>query len=47
MIRLGGPIFDPPSDPEEVARAHLASGYRAAYCPEVSLSDKNRIREIL
>ena len=46
MIRLGGPILDPPSDPEELARAHLACGYRAAYCPEVSLSDKNRIREI-
>ncbi len=46
MIRIGGPIFDPPSEPEELARAHLACGYRAAYCPEVSLSDKNRIKEI-
>ena len=46
MIRLGGPILDPPNDPEELARTHLACGYRAAYCPKVSLSDKNRIREI-
>lgn len=46
MIRLGGPILDPLNDPEELARAHVACGYRAAYCPEVSLSDKNRIREI-
>ncbi len=46
MIRLGGPILDPPSDPEELARAHVASGYRAAYCPKISLSDTNRIREI-
>jgi len=46
MIRLGGPILDPPNDPEELARAHLACGYRAAYCPEVSPLDKNRIREI-
>ena len=45
-LRLGGPIFDPPNDPEELARAHLTCGYRAAYCPEVSLSNKNRIREI-
>ncbi len=45
MIRLGGPIFDPPNDPEKWARAHLACGYRAAYCPEVSLSDRKRISE--
>lgn len=45
-LRLGGPIFDTPNDPEELARAHLTCGYRAAYCPEVSLSNKNRIREI-
>ena len=46
MIRLGGPMFDPSNDPEELARAHVACGYRAAYSPKVSLSDKNRIREI-
>lgn len=46
MIRLGGPIFDPPNDPEELARAHLASGYRAAYCPEVSPLDKKHIHKL-
>lgn len=46
MIRLGGPIFDPPSDPEELARAHLTSGYRAAYCPEVSPLDKKHIHKL-
>ncbi len=46
MIRIGGPIFDPPSVPVELERAPLACGYRAAHCPEVSLSDKNRIKEI-
>lgn len=46
MIRLGGPILDPPNDPEELARAHLTCGYRAAYCPEVSLSDKEYISEL-
>ncbi len=46
MIRLGGPIFDTPNDPEELARAHLTCGYRAAYCPEVSLSDKEYISEL-
>lgn len=46
MIRLGGPMFDAPHDPEELARAHVACGYRAAYCPDVSLSDTERIREI-
>ena len=45
MIRLGGPILDPPNDPEELARAHLTWGYRAAYCPKIPLSDTNRIRE--
>jgi len=46
MIRLGGPIFDPPNDPEELARAHLACGYRAAYCPEVSPLDRDYISEL-
>lgn len=46
MIRLGGPILDPLNDAEELARAHVACGYRAAFCPKVSLSDTERIREI-
>ncbi|MCS7238558.1 MAG: TIM barrel protein [Thermoguttaceae bacterium] len=45
-VRLGGPIFNPPQDPEELAVAHRRLGYRAAYCPAVSLSDKERIRDI-
>ena len=45
-LRLGGPILDTPNDPEELARAHLTCGYRAAYCPEVSLSDKEYISEL-
>lgn len=32
-MRLGGPIFIQSRDPEEIARAHRAEGYRAAYCP--------------
>ena len=45
-IRLGGPIFNPSHDPEELALAHVKLGYRAAYCPHVSLDDKQRIRDI-
>ena len=32
-IRLGGPVFSAPKDPEELALAHRKLGYRAAYCP--------------
>jgi len=32
-IRLGGPVFNAPQDPEELALAHRKLGYRAAYCP--------------
>jgi sugar phosphate isomerase/epimerase len=45
-IRLGGPVFNAPQDPEGLALAHRAIGYRAAYCPEVGLNDKDRIRDI-
>lgn len=44
-LRLGGPAFTKASDPEELARAHRELGYRAAYCPSVSLRDTARIRE--
>lgn len=40
-IRLGGPMFDAPEDPEELARAHVRLGYRAAYCPPVSPEDSS------
>ena len=42
-LRLGGPIFSRTKDPEELALAHRALGYRAAYCPEVALDDADRI----
>lgn len=45
-IRLGAPVFDAPKDPEGLALAHRRLGYRAAYCPPVSLDDKDRIRDI-
>lgn len=45
-IRLGGPVFNSPQDPEELALAHRRLGYRAAYCPDVALGDKERIREL-
>ncbi len=45
-IRLGGPVFDAPQDPEGLALAHRKLGYRAAYCPGVGLNDTDRIRDI-
>ena len=45
-IRLGGPVFDAPADPEGIALAHRKLGYRAAYCPGCELDDKDRIRDI-
>lgn len=45
-IRLGAPVFNAPQDPEGLAMAHRALGYRASYCPEVGLNDKDRIRDI-
>ncbi len=45
-IRLGGPVFDAPQDPEGIALAHKKLGYRAAYCPAVGLDDADRIRAI-
>jgi hypothetical protein len=45
-IRLGAPVFGKIEDPEELALAHRKLGYRAAYCPGVSLNDKARIDAI-
>lgn len=45
-VRLGGPLFCESADPEELARAHRRLGYRAAYAPQVSLDDRQRIQEI-
>lgn len=47
MIRLGGygvPVQS--DDPFEIARAHRAFGYRAAYCPAVEIADSSRIAAI-
>ncbi len=45
-IRLGGPIFAQAKEPEELALAHRKLGYRAAYCPGVSLNDTARIQAL-
>ena len=45
-VRLGAPVFNAPADPEGLALAHRKLGYRAAYCPDVSLDDKDRIRDM-
>ena len=45
-MRLGGPVFNAPADPEGLALAHKKLGYRAAYCPTIDLSDQDRIRDV-
>jgi sugar phosphate isomerase/epimerase len=45
-IRLGAPVFIKTDDPDELARAHRALGYRAAYCPDVKLEDEGRIKAL-
>lgn len=48
MIRLGGhglPVRRD-GDPVALAKAHVAFGYGAAYCPEVTISDTTRIAAI-
>lgn len=45
-VRLGGPAFVSDADPEALAAAHRKLGYRAAYCPGVSLRDSDRLRAI-
>lgn len=45
-IRLGGPIFVKSDDPAELARAHRALGYSAAYCPAVKPGDTARAKAI-
>jgi sugar phosphate isomerase/epimerase len=45
-IRLGAPVDAPGDDPEALALAHRKLGYRAAYCPDVKLADKERIRAV-
>ena len=45
-LRLGGPSFAASEDPEALALAHRKLGYRAAYCPSVSLKDADRIKAL-
>jgi len=45
-LRLGGPAFAKVDDPEELALAHRKLGYRAAYCPKVTLGDAERVRAL-
>ncbi len=45
-IRLGAPVFNAPQDPEELALAHRRLGYRAAYCPNVALKERERIGQL-
>jgi len=46
FVRLGGPIYLKSEDPEEQAKKHRDLGYRAAYCPSVSLADSTKIQAI-
>jgi len=39
-------VFVASDDPEAVAKAHRELGYRAGYCPDVSLGDPDRIRAV-
>lgn len=45
-LRLGGPIFLKSDDPAELARAHRQLGYSAAYVPQVSLAETEKIKAI-
>jgi sugar phosphate isomerase/epimerase len=45
-IRFGGPVFLKADDPEELAREHRRLGYSAAYCPQASVSETDRVRAI-
>jgi len=45
-MRLGAPVFVDTDDPDALAQAHRELGYRAAYCPELTLDDPDRIRAV-
>lgn len=45
-MRLGGPVSGKIEEPRELARAHRKLRYRAAYCPQVSLLDRELIEEV-
>jgi len=46
-LRLGGPVFVNSEDPAALADAHRQLGYRAAYAPNVKLTDRARIQSII
>ena len=43
-IRLGAPVSVAADDPDALAKAHRVKGYRAAYCPNLRLDDRERIQ---
>jgi sugar phosphate isomerase/epimerase len=45
-VRLGAPVFTQTDDPEQLAREHVALGYRAAYCPNIDINDRERIKAV-
>src|SRR5947209_10984188 len=45
-IRFGGPVFLKSDDPQQLAAEHRRLGYSAAYCPEVKISQTDRIQAI-
>ena len=45
-LRLGGPIFLKSDDPVVLAREHRRLGYSAAYCPELSLKETEKIEAV-
>jgi sugar phosphate isomerase/epimerase len=45
-VRFGGPAFTPATDPAAFAEAHRRLGYRAAYGPEIPITDQDRIRAV-
>lgn len=45
-LRLGGPVFLKSEDPAALAREHRRLGYSAAYCPQATASDTDRVRAI-
>ena len=45
-LRLGGPIFLKSDDPIQLAKEHRRLGYSAAYVPDVTLKDTDKIKAI-
>ena len=44
MILLGGPVFVSADDPQKWVAAHSDAGYRAAYVPDIKITDTARIQ---